>query len=49
MSRESKTLKKLSSWLNSGNALMQHLKENAFSCFSILPGSAEAQVISCGV
>ena len=27
MSRESKTLKKSSSWLNSGNALIQHLSE----------------------
>jgi len=26
MSRESKKLKKSSSWLNSGNALMQHLR-----------------------
>jgi len=47
MSRESKTLKKSNSLLilNSGNALIQHLKENAFSRFPILPGSAEAQVI----
>ena len=27
MSRESKRLKKLSSWLNSGNALIQHWRE----------------------
>jgi len=27
MSRESKRLKKSSSWLNSGNALLQHLSE----------------------
>jgi len=32
--------------LNSGNALIQHLSENMrFSCFPVLPGSAEAQVI----
>jgi len=29
MSRESKRLKKSSGWLNSGNALIQHLWENA--------------------
>jgi len=45
MSRESKTLKKSSSWLNSGNALIQHLKENALLHFPVLPGTAEAQVI----
>jgi len=27
-----------------GNALIQHLREMQFSCFSVLPGSAEAQV-----
>jgi len=45
MSRESKRLKKSrSDWLNSGNALIQHLRENTiFVC--PLPGSAEAQVI----
>jgi len=45
MSRESKRLKKSNSWLNSGNALMQHLSEMRFSHFSVLPGNAEAQVI----
>jgi len=29
MSHESKRLKKSSSWMNSGNALIQHLRENA--------------------
>ena len=34
ISRESKRLKKWSSWLNSGNALIQHLSEKMwFSCF----------------
>jgi len=43
MSRESKRLKKSSSdWLNSGNALIQRVK-NAISVFPVLPGSAEAQ------
>jgi len=47
MSCESERLKKSSSdSLNSGNALIQHLSEKMkFSCFPILPGSAEAQVI----
>jgi len=49
MSRESNTLKKSSSWLNSGNALIQHLRENAFSRFPVLPDSAEAQVVWCGI
>jgi len=31
--------------LNSGNALIQHLTKMRFSCFPILLGSAEAQVI----
>ena len=32
--------------MNSGKALIQHLSEKMrFSCFPILPGSAEAQVI----
>ena len=45
MSRESKRLKKSSShWLNSGNELIQRLK-NAIFVFPVLPGSAEAQVI----
>jgi len=35
MTRESKGLKKSSSdWLNSGNALMQHLSENAIFVFT---------------
>ena len=33
MSRESKRLKKSSSWLNSDNALIQHLRENAIFVF----------------
>jgi len=47
MSRESSRLKKSSSdWLISGNALLQHLSEKCnFRVFSVLPGSAEAQVI----
>jgi len=47
MSHESKRLKKSrSDKLNSGNALIQHLCEKMrFSCFPILPGDAEAQVI----
>jgi len=47
MSRESKTLmKSRNDWLNSGNALIQHLSEKMrFSCFPVLPGSAEAHVI----
>jgi len=43
--RESKRLKKSNSWLNSGNALIQHLMENAILRFAVLPVSAEAQVI----
>ena len=32
--------------MNSGNALIQHLSEKMqFSCFPVLPGSAEVQVI----
>jgi len=44
MSCESKKLKKSrSNWLNSGNALMQHLSEKMrFSRFPVLLGSAEA-------
>jgi len=49
MSRESKRLKKLSSWLNSGNAPIQHLRENAIFAFPRFTSSAEAQVISCGI
>jgi len=45
MSRESKRLKESSTdWLNSGNALIQRVK-NAIFVFTVLPGSAEAQVI----
>jgi len=45
--RESQRLKKsISDWLNSGNALIQHLSEKRrFSCFLVFPGSTEAQVI----
>ena len=35
--------------LNSSNALIQHLSENAIFVFSVLPGSAEAQVIWSGI
>jgi len=49
MSRESKTLKKSSSWLNSSNALIQHLRGNAIFTFSVSPGSEEAQVNWCGI
>ena len=49
MSRESKRLKKWSSWLNSGNALIQHLSENAIFMFTVSPGGAEAQVIWGGI
>jgi len=45
MSRESKRLKKSSNWLNSGNAVMQHLTENTIFMFPVLTGSAQAQVI----
>jgi len=42
MSRELKILKKSSSdWLNSGNALIQQVK-NAIFLFPVLPGNAEA-------
>jgi len=34
MSRESKRLKKSSSWLNSGNELIQHLREKCNFCVS---------------
>ena len=49
MSHESKRLKKSrSDWLNSGNALMQHFSEkHAIFVFSVLPGTAEAQVMWC--
>ena len=44
-----KTEESRSDWLNSGKALIQHLSEkNAISCFPVLPGSAEAQVILGG-
>jgi len=33
MSRQSKRLKKSSSWLDSSNALIQHLRENAIFAF----------------
>jgi len=49
MSRESNRLKKSSSWFNSSNALIQHLRGNAFLHFSVLPGSAETQVFWCGI
>jgi len=47
MTRESKRLKKTGSdWLNSGNALIQHLSEKMrFSYFPVLPGNAEAHII----
>jgi len=46
-----KRLKKSSSdWLNSGNALIQYLSEKMrFSCFPVLPGSAEAHVTWGGI
>jgi len=49
MSRESKRLKKSSSWLNSGNVLIQHWGKMQFSRFSVLPGSAEAQINWCDI
>jgi len=51
MSRESKRLKKSrSNWLNSINALIQQLSEKMrFSCFPVLPGSAEPHVIWGGI
>ena len=49
MSHASKRLKKSrSDWLNSGNALIQRVKTAIF-VFPVLPGSAEAQVISGGI
>jgi len=33
MSRESKRMKKSSSWLNSGNALIEHMREKYVSPF----------------
>jgi len=50
MIRGSNRLKKSRrDWLNSGNALVQHLSEKMrFSCFPLLPGSLEAQVIWSG-
>ena len=44
VSCESKRLKKSNSWLNSGIWVKRR-----FLCFSVLPGSAEAQVIWCGI
>jgi len=39
-------LKKSSSdWLNSGNALIQHLRKKCIFAFPVLPGRAEAQAI----
>jgi len=49
VSRESKRLKKSNRWLNLGNALIQHLRDMQFSRFPVLPNSAEAQVIWCGI
>jgi len=49
MSCKSKRQKKSSSdWLNSGNELIHRVK-NAIFVFPVLPGNAEAQVISGGV
>jgi len=49
-SRESKRLKKSRiDWLNSGNALIQHLSEKCIFRFSGLPGSAEAHINWCGI
>ena len=46
MSRESKRLKKSrSNWLNSGNALIDLSQKMRFSCFPVLPDSAEENVI----
>ena len=47
MSCESKRLKKSrSDWLNSGNALIQHLSEKMrFSCFPVFLGTAEVHTI----
>jgi len=49
ISRESKILKKSSSWLNSRNVLILHQGKMQFPRFSVLPGSAEAQVNWCGI
>ena len=49
MSRKSKRLKKWSSCLNSGNALIQHLSENAIFMFTVSPGGTGAQVIWGGI
>ena len=49
MSREAKRLKRSSSWLNSGNAVIQHLRERHFRVSPFYHGSTEAQVIWCGV
>jgi len=51
MNRESQTLEKSSSdWLNSGSALIQAFEwKMQFSCFPVLPGSAEAYVIWGGI
>ena len=49
MSRESKILKKSSSWLSSGNALIQRLSEKCYFCVLVWPGSADAQVICGGI
>jgi len=38
-------LENSSDWLNCGNAVIQNMSENMqFSCFPVLPGSAEALV-----
>jgi len=46
MSCISTKLKKSNSdWLNSGKSVVQHLSEKMrFSCFLVLPGSAEGEV-----
>ena len=51
MNHQSKRLKKSSSdCLNSGNALIQFISEKMrFSCFPVLPGIAEAQVVWGGI
>ena len=42
--------KSRSDWLNSGNALTQHLTEKMrLLCFPVLPGSVEAQLIWGGI
>jgi len=40
----SQTIEEIKQRLNSGTALIQHLSER-FSCFPVLPGSAETQVV----